>query len=122
MVMRGALLAAGALTLALPVHAQTIIARTPPAAHPAPDAQPQQDFDRIARARDNLAALLDGRRSVAELTPLELQDVIAFDTRVRGNRPDTRPTRQRCIDNEVRRLGGRPSQLDWQVIRLKCRD
>jgi len=110
------------LALALPAHAQTITARTPPAAQPTPDAQPQQELDRIARARDNLAALLDGRGSVAELTPQELQDVIAFDARVRGNATDARPTRQRCVDNEVRRLGGRPSQLDWQVIRLKCRD
>lgn len=123
--MRGMLLAIATLALALPAQAQQVTARTAPAQptqQATPDAPPQQGFDRFARARDNLAALRDGRRSIGELTPQELQDVIDLDARARGSYPDTRPTRQRCVDNEVRRLGGRPSQLDWQVIRLKCRD
>lgn len=35
---------------------------------------------------------------------------------------DTRSVRQRCIDSEVRREGGNPSSLAWEVIRLKRRD
>lgn len=34
---------------------------------------------------------------------------------------DTRSFEQRCIDSELRRAGGEPTRLDWEVIRLRCR-
>ena len=34
---------------------------------------------------------------------------------------DNRSFVQQCIDEEVRRNGGRPTRLAWEVIRLKCR-
>lgn len=124
-------IAAAALALAVPASAQTVTARTaPPPQPPAPPAAqlPPQGAapvlaDRIARARDNLAALREGRRSVAELSPQELQDVVAYERRLHGDLAfDARSFRQRCIDAEVRRVGGQPSELEWAVIRLKCRD
>lgn len=120
-----------AVALALPFStagnaARQIVARTLPPAEatmPVPDpAQTEAVLDRFARARDNLIALREGRRTVSELTPLELQDVIEFERRTRGEVVDSRSPGQQCIDDEVRRAGGRPTQLAWQVIRLKCRD
>lgn len=79
------------------------------------------EVDRLVRARENITALRDGRRSVSDLTPIELQDVLDLDRRLGGDGPDTRTPQQQCIDDEVRRAGGRPTQLAWQVIELKCR-
>jgi len=120
-----ALILASALPLQAPVQAQVqgqVKARTlpEPQAQMPPDAFP--GFDRFARARDNLLALRDGRRAVGDLTAQELQDVVDLDRQVRGSAIDNRSVRQRCIDNEVRREGGNPSRLAWEVIKLKCRD
>lgn len=93
----------------------------PPPAAPATPDQAEQSFDRFARARDNLTMLRDGRRQVSDLTPQELQDVIDFDRMLRGNAAETPTPRQQCVEDEVRRAGGNPSRLAWQVIRLKCR-
>jgi len=91
---------------------------------PAPAATPEaQAFavDRFAQARENLAALRDGRRAVSDLTPQELQDVLDLDRMLRGYAAEVPSPRQQCVDDEVRRAGGRPSRLAWQVIALKCR-
>ncbi|MEE4207400.1 MAG: hypothetical protein V2I39_13985 [Erythrobacter sp.] len=92
-----------------------------PPVQPTP-AQPVIVLDRFAHARANLAALLEGRLLVSELAPLELQDVLDLARNLRGNRPDTRTPSQQCVDDEVRRNGGRPSRLAWEVIALKCRE
>ena len=99
-------------------------------ATPAPQ-QPQADStyglpgavsERVLRALANLQALLDGRLSTADLSAQELQDVVDFERMVRGEHLiDNRTPQQQCIDEEVRRNDGRPTQLAWQVIRLKCR-
>lgn len=114
-----------AAVLAGPLAAQGQVqfrSPTPAEAQAQAQAQTQATLDRFARARDNLIALREGRRSVNEFSPQELQDVLDLDLRVRGNYPDTRSPRQRCVDDEVRRARGEPSALEWQVIRLKCRD
>jgi hypothetical protein len=100
-----------------------LLVRPSPAvsATPAPDQQAAM-LERFARARDNLVALREGRRAVSDLSPQELQDVLDYERRVRGDYPDTRSARQQCIDDEFRRAGGRPSPLARQVIALKCRD
>ncbi|WP_285713827.1 hypothetical protein [Erythrobacter oryzae] len=123
--MRKLVTLAAMVASALPVQAQVqgqVKARTAPEpqAQVPPEALP--GFDRFARARDNLLALRDGRRAVGDLTRQELQDVIDLDRQVRGSAADTRSFRERCIDNEVRREGGNPSRLAWEVIKLKCRD
>ena len=120
-----ALMLASALSVQGPVQAQVqgqVKARTlpEPQAQMPPEALP--GFDRFVRARDNLLALRDGRRAVNDLTRQELQDVLDLDRQVRGSAADTRSFRERCIDSEVRREGGNPSRLAWEVIKLKCRD
>lgn len=125
--------AAAALMLALVLPAQVQAqaqARAQVKARTLPDPQTQTQaevqlplaLERFARARDNLIALRDGRRAVRDLSPQELQDVLDYDRQVRGGYGDARSVRQRCIDSEVRREGGNPSRLAWEVIRLKCRD
>lgn len=121
--------ALGALSaFALPAHAQqageTRLVVRPSPAVPATQTPDQQAaiLERFARARDNLVALREGRRSVSDLSAQELQDVLDYERRVRGDYPDTRSAKQQCIDAELRRAGGRPSPLARQVIALKCRD
>lgn len=116
-----------ALVAAIPAAAQTAgsetMFRTPPAPAASPAPAPDigtASLDRFARARDNLVALREGRLSVSALSPQELQDVIDFESALRGAVPDNRSPRQQCIDDEVRRAGGKPTPLAWQVIRLKC--
>ena len=92
----------------------------PPPTH-LPSVQPVIVIDRFARARDNLLALVDGRISTSDLGPRELQDVLDFDRQVRGGASATRPLSKRCVEEEVRRHGGRPTRLAWRVIDLKCR-
>lgn len=98
---------------------------------PAPTSQPPSpviipgeatlDQARVARAQANLLALRDGRLSVSQLSPQELQDVLDFDRRVRGGVTfDNRTFAQQCIDEEVRRAGGQPTRLARAVIKLKC--
>jgi hypothetical protein len=113
-----------ALLPAAPVNAEAqIVVEAGPAPVPVP-VQPDQGpfaLDRVARARENLSAILDGRLNINALSQLELQDVIDLDRALRGTaRPQT-SFRQQCIDDEVRSAGGRPSRLAWEVIRLKCR-
>lgn len=116
----GAVLAA-ALIAAAPGAGQT--AEGVPTATPSPQAPGFPVADRALRARAHLEALIAGRLSTSDLSPQELQDVIDFDRMVRGRAAatDTRSFSQRCVDEEVRRNGGNPSRLAWEVIRLKCR-
>jgi len=120
-----ALILASALLVQAPVQAQVqgqVKARTLPDPQAQVPFEALPGFDRFVRARDNLLALRDGRRAVGDLTRQELQDVLDLDRQVRGGATDTRSFRERCIENEVRRAGGNPSRLAWEVIRLKCRD
>ncbi|HSF11612.1 MAG TPA: hypothetical protein VLA50_01450 [Erythrobacter sp.] len=83
--------------------------------------EPTLDQARVARAQANLLALRDGRISVSQLSPDELQDVIELDRLVRGGATfDNRTFAQQCVDEEVRRAGGQPTRLAWAVIKLKC--
>lgn len=121
-------IAAVALAFAMSASAQTMTVVPPPSPQQPAVQQPVEVpsyvlADRIARARENFVALREGRRSVAELTPAELQDVIAYDRKLSGGLVlDGRSYRERCIDSEVKRAGGKPSELEWAVIRLKCRN
>lgn len=78
--------------------------------------------ERIARALANLEALRQGRRFTSDLSPQELQDVLELERIARsGALSDNRSFVQQCVDEEVRRNGGQPSRLAWEVIKLKCR-
>lgn len=113
-----ALTAAAVTAGAQPVRVTPV---TPPPATPDMTGQAQVTSDRFFRARQNLQALLDGRVAVTALSPEELQDVIDFDRALRAGSNHQMTPRQQCIDDEVRRAGGSPSRLAWEVIRLKCR-
>jgi hypothetical protein len=124
-----ATLLAGAMIAAPPGAAQSggvpVVRASPDPAPALPDTPiipvaPGQE--RLARAIANLEALRQGRLFTSDLTPLELQDVLELDRTARsGALGDNRSFAQQCIDEEVRRNGGRPSRLAWEVIRLKCR-
>lgn len=123
---RGVWLAAlvTALTSGIPAYAgqPVIIGRSlPPAASPTP-AAPSPSFDRIARAQANYEALRRGDLSIRDLAPQDLQDIVDLDRALRSGQADTRAPAQVCVDDEVRRAGGRPSRLAWRVIELKCRE
>ncbi|GAA0757004.1 hypothetical protein GCM10009076_05340 [Erythrobacter ramosus] len=101
--------------------------RVRPAETPTPAPSPGDTYglpgaptERALRARANLEALLQGRIYTNDLSPQDLQDVLDFERMARGAYPDNRTFQQQCIDEEVRRNGGNPTQLAWQVIRLKC--
>jgi hypothetical protein len=116
-----------ALLVAGSVHAEPPLLRVGPAAVPTPAPSPVPTYglpgaatDRAVQARINLQALLEGRIFTSNLSPQQLQDVIDLDLMARGVTPDNSSPRQRCVDEEVRRNGGNPTRLAWQVIRLKC--
>jgi hypothetical protein len=122
-------LLAGAMIAGPAVAAQSVgvpVVRASPAPAPAPPGTPIIPFapgqERLARAIANLEALRQGRLFTSELTPQELQDVLELaslaSSRALG---DNRSFTQQCIDEEVRRNGGQPTRLAWDVIRLKCK-
>jgi hypothetical protein len=125
--MIGALLA-GAMIAATPGAAQTAgipVVRASPTPAPGPPGTPiiplAPGQERLARAIANLEALRQGRLFTSDLTPEQLQDVLDLDRTARsGALGDNRSFVQQCIDDEVRRNGGRPTRLAWEVIRLKC--
>lgn len=120
---------AGAMIAATPGAAQTAgvpVVRASPAPAPAPTGSPILPIapgqERLARAIANLEALRQGRLFTSDLSPQELQDVLDLERTARsGALGDNRSFVQQCIDEEVRRNGGQPSRLAWEVIRLKCR-
>jgi hypothetical protein len=78
------------------------------------------DTTRIDRARANYQALMHGQKLPSQLTQQDLADVVDFDRALR-DKPDTRSPMQRCVDREIGRVGGSPSDLERQVIDMKCR-
>jgi hypothetical protein len=125
--MRIAIASLGLAGLLIPAAATAqITAEASPApatrqAEPLPGTYPRPSYERALKARAHLEALLAGRLSTADLSPQELQDVLDLDRIARGATGDSRSTRQKCVDEEVRRNGGTPSRLAWEVIRMKCR-
>jgi hypothetical protein len=98
-------------------RAEPTMRQNPPAS---PPALPPVLDERVLRAQANLQALWQGRLFVSDLSPQAMQDVIDLDRMLRGQRADNRTFAQQCIDDEVRRAGGQPTRLAWEVIKLKC--
>lgn len=94
------------------------VRQSPPASNPA---VAQDNEARVLRGKANLEALRQGSRSVNSLSPQEMQDVLALEGLLRGEGAGDRSYSQQCVDREVRRAGGRPSQLAWEIIKLKCK-
>jgi hypothetical protein len=79
-------------------------------------AQSQMD-----RARSNYQAVVQGQKQVADLTPQERAEVAEIDRIARATKVDRRSSAERCRDEEWKRTGGSPSELEQSVIDLKCR-
>ena len=77
---------------------------------------------RVAEARANYEAVMNGGRQIGSLSPQELADVIELDRRIRAQNADTRTPSQRCVDEEMKREGGAVSQLQRRAIDMKCRE
>lgn len=77
---------------------------------------------RVAEARANYEAVMNGGRQIGSLTPQELADVIELDRRIRAQNTDTRTSSQRCVDEEMKREGGAVSTLQRRAIDMKCRE
>ncbi len=73
------------------------------------------------RAERNLELLRSGAKKVSDLTEAEKRELVAAEQLAReGDAADRRTPRQRCVDEEVERVGGTPSELAMRVIDLKC--
>ena len=99
------------------MRAEPSMRQNPPAN---PVAPPPVLDERVLRAQANLQALWQGRLFVSDLSPQAMQDVIDLDRMLRGQGAGNRTFAQQCIDDEVRRAGGQPTRLAWEVIKLKC--
>jgi len=110
-------MAATALSLAVPAAAQHGPATM--SFEPAPEAANGIDT-RVELAWRNYRALAAGSLQLSQLSLVELEDVRLLDRAVRGDRPDRRSARQRCLDSELDRLGRAPSRLALRTIDLRC--
>ena len=69
------------------------------------------------RAAQNWAAVNNGSRSLSDLSPAELQELILLDSSLRRPRILPSDTRAACLDREQSRA---PSELEAAVADLKC--
>ncbi len=72
------------------------------------------------RAIRNYEAVLSGEKRMTQLTREEVWALIQLDRRQRERYLDRRSARERCIDEEIDNLGGRPTYLALRTIDLKC--
>ena len=73
------------------------------------------------RAWRNYELLHSGAKKPSDLSDVERRELAALLEMMREDeRADRRTPRQRCIDEEVEREGGNPSDLAMRVIDLKC--
>ncbi|MBB6425004.1 hypothetical protein [Sphingopyxis sp. JAI128] len=73
------------------------------------------------RAWRNYELLRSGSRKPSDLSDAERRELAALLQMMReGRSADRRTPRQRCIDEEVEREGGNPSDLAMRAIDLKC--
>ncbi|WP_447759986.1 hypothetical protein [Sphingopyxis panaciterrae] len=72
------------------------------------------------RAKRNYEMLMRGQKQVGDLSPAERAEVARLDQLLRMQPRDTRPAAERCRDEEIKRAGGSPSELELRIIGLKC--
>jgi len=103
-----------AAVLLVASHGAAVVRFDPPQEEPAPVQT------RLERAWQNYREVAAGTLRLSQLTRWEVRDLIELDTRIRGQYPDRRTSRQRCIDRELDRLGDEPTRLALRTIDLKC--
>ncbi len=105
--------------------AATLVLTSAPAATltPALTQVGSASFDpaRVAAARANYEAIVQGRKHVRQLSRQELGDVLAIAEALEKDRK-TGSRSERCVADERKRAGGSPSALEARVIDLKCRE
>ncbi len=75
----------------------------------------------VERAWRNYEQLRSGAKKPGDLSDAERRELAALLKLMREDRnADRRNPRQRCIDEEVEREGGNPSDLAMRAIDLKC--
>ncbi|WP_156678602.1 hypothetical protein [Sphingomonas profundi] len=74
---------------------------------------------RADRARQTYEALVSGRTPPGQLSPQQRADIAAL-VRSLGTPRDARTLSRRCVDQELKREGGAPSDLARRVIDMKC--
>lgn len=74
------------------------------------------------RARDNYVSLIDGRKQFDQLTAFEQLELKEFRRRLEEEVIDPRSQRERCEDEQIKRLGSkRMTALDRRHINMVCR-
>lgn len=72
------------------------------------------------RAKRNYEQIVRGQKQIGDLSPSELAEVAELDRVLKSKPADKRSATQRCRDEEIKRAGGSPSELELRVIDLKC--
>lgn len=72
------------------------------------------------RAIRNYEQIVRGQKQIRDLSPTELAEVADLDRALKSVPADKRSATEKCRDEEIRRAGGSPSELELRVIGLKC--
>lgn len=73
------------------------------------------------RALRNYELIRNGAKKLGDLSEAERRELAFLEQWARASeKADQRTPRQRCIDAEVKREGGKPSELAMGAIDLKC--
>jgi hypothetical protein len=76
--------------------------------------------DEPSREVRGYQAVLEGAKPLATLTREEVWELIRRDRNRRERYLDRRSSRERCLEAELSRLQGPPTQLALRTIDLKC--
>lgn len=72
------------------------------------------------RALRNYEQIVRGQKQIRDLSPSELAEVADLDRALKSVPADKRSATEKCRDEEIKRAGGSPSELELRVIGLKC--
>jgi hypothetical protein len=72
----------------------------------------------LQRAEANYRALMDGRKQLSDLSPVELKEVRDLLALAHRTPPIAPETKARCLEREASRDG--PSHLERAILDLKC--
>ena len=85
-----------------------------------PAAAQDERFD-WQRADRNYQDLLRGTKQLAQLPYFERLELIEYRRWLEEGTRDTRTRHQKCMDEEIERLGPNPTYLGMRTARMKCR-
>ena len=85
-----------------------------------PAAAQDERFD-WQRADRNYQDLLRGTKQLAQLPYFERLELIEYRRWLEEGNRDRRTNHEKCMDEEVERLGPNPTYLGMRTARMKCR-